>query len=99
MSNEVLSNIKAQGIAAAIYTATNVQPDVIFRPGRNPLITFSRENTPKISAFLETQLKKKSDVDIDFFPFVAPVVLKKILPAALAIAGTLIFIGYAAGRK
>ena len=77
------AQLKAETIAAAIYAATGIQPQVIYRPDRNPFVTFSNENAEKMRAFVYTQMKKKGDVDIDFLRLVKPVILKDLLPYVL----------------
>lgn len=102
MAVAIQTRIKAETIAAAIYAATNIKPDVIYYDtGKNPLITFNKENSKKIGAYIENQIKKtgKSDVDIDLFPYVAPVVLKQVLPAAAAVFLAVFSIGYFFGRR
>jgi hypothetical protein len=90
--------IKAQAIAAAVYTATGIQPVVVNTPGKPPLITFNRADSARVNDFIQKSMKQKSDVAIDFYPYIAPVVigqlLKPILLGALGVAA----VGYFVGR-
>lgn len=91
--------IKAQAIAAAAYTATGIPATVIERPGRPPLVSFSIENRRQIQDFLRKSMAQKSDVEIDVFPVVLPLILEKVaLPAAVTI-GAIFFLGYIIGKE
>jgi F420-0:gamma-glutamyl ligase-like protein len=91
-------SIKAQAIAAAVYTTTGIQAQVIERPGQPPLVSFTPENRKLLQDFLRQSMRKKSDVEIDVLPIAAPLILEKFFgPAALTVAGLFLF-GYLAGR-
>ena len=99
MLNNLQSQLKAHTIAAAIYAITGTQPDVIVYKNQNPLVTFSPENAKKVQTFIEKQMQKKADVDINFFPAIAPIVFKKVFPfAAAGIAACFLF-GYFIGKR
>lgn len=91
--------IKAQIIAAAIYTATGIQAQAIERPGQPPLVSFTPENRLLIQDFLRKSMAQKSDVSIDVLPVIAPLILAKVfVPAAVIVAGIFIT-GYFIGRE
>lgn len=91
-------SIKAQAIAAAIYTSTGIPAQVIERTGQPPLVTFARENRIQIQNYLRQSMKKKSDVEIDVLPVVGPLILEKVIgPIALTACGLFLF-GYLAGK-
>lgn len=91
-------SIRAQAIAAAIYTSTGIQAQVIERPGQPPLVSFSPENRLLIQNYLRQSMKRKSDVEIDVLPVAGPLILEKLLgPAAITVCGLFLF-GYLFGR-
>lgn len=91
--------IKAQAIAAAIYTTTGIQAQVIDRPGQPPLVSFSTENRRLIQDFLRRSMAHKSDVSIDVLPVIAPLILAKaFVPAAVIVAG-IFLTGYFLGKE
>jgi len=92
------TQIKAETIAAAIYTITDIKPDVIYRESERPEITFSKENGRKMKDFLFNQMKKKSDVYINFLPIVKPVIFADILPYLVLGAAGIFIAGYCTGQ-
>lgn len=98
MAIRLTPELKAQAIAAAIYTTTGIQAQVIQRPGQPPLVSFTPENRRLIQDFLRKSMKQKSDVELDLLPVAGPLLLEKIMtPAAVAIAA-LFLVGYTTGR-
>ena len=96
------TQVKAETIKAALYAATGIRPDVIYRTDGTAFVTYNPDNAQKIGAFIENQLKKTNipdDVQIDFFPFVKPVLFKQILPAAGAAIVAIFAIGYFFGSR
>lgn len=90
--------IKAQAISAAVYAATGIQPVVVSAPGKPPLITFNRADSARVNDFIQKSMAKKSDVSIDFYPYIAPIVLKQLLKPILIGAIGAAAIGYLVGR-
>jgi hypothetical protein len=98
MDTALKAKLKAETIAQAVYTATGIQPDVIYRDNRNPLITFNKQNGRRMKDFILTQIKKKSDVDIDILPIVQPVIFGNLLPYLIAAAAGIFIAGYLSGQ-
>jgi hypothetical protein len=98
METALKTRLKAETIAQAVYTATGIKPDVIYRENRNPLITFSKANGLKMKDFLTAQIKKKSDVDIDILPIFQPVIMGSVLPYLIAAAAGIFIAGYLTGQ-
>lgn len=90
--------LKAQTIAAAIYTATGIQPVVIDRPGQPPLVSFTPENRRAMQDYLRASMARKSDVEIDVLPVVAPLILAKVFAPAAVIISAIFLTGYFIGR-
>jgi hypothetical protein len=91
--------IKAQAIAAAIYTTTGIPAQVIERQGLPPLVSFTPENRRLIQDFLRKSMAQKSDVSIDVLPVIAPLILAKVfVPAAVIVAG-IFLTGYFLGKE
>jgi hypothetical protein len=99
MESTLKTKVKAETIATAIFTATGIKPDVIYRPDRAPLITFTRENGRKMENFLTAQIKKKSDVDIDLLPVIQPAIIKNILPYIVTAALVFFVSGFLVGKS
>lgn len=99
MQQNIQTTIKAETIAAAIYTATGQRPTIWYDNAGRAHITFTKEAGDNIQKNLIAQMKKKSDVEIDFLPIVAPIVFSKILPLALVSLATAAFIGYYVGQR
>lgn len=102
MITPIKSRLKAETIAAAIYTATGIKPDVQYFDAdpnpRNPLITFSKTNAEKMRSFLKEQLTKKADVDIDFMRIARPIVIGDLALPIMIIAAGIFTLGYVAGQ-
>ena len=81
MKIQLSPEIKAQAIAAAIYTATGIPANVITGPGARPLVTVTKADAEKLRAFLWAAARKKSDVQLDLKTILKPIILKDILPA------------------
>lgn len=90
--------IKAAAISAAFYTATGIQPQVVYPEGKPPRIYFTRADILTLRKKLDETMKKKSDIDIDILPIVAPAVLKRHGFSLLLVAGALFVVGYLSGR-
>ena len=99
MATSLQQQLKAQAVATAINAITGINPAVMYRDNRPPLIYFSEADNAKAKAFIENQLKKPADFEIDFFPYVAPIVIKKFLPVAAVVLGASIFLGYYLGKR
>ena len=99
MPTPLQQQLKAQAVATAINAITGINPVVMYREKAPPLIFFNQADNAKAKAFIENQLKKPADFEIDFFPYVAPIVIKKVLPAAAVIIGAAAFFGYFLGRR
>lgn len=98
METSLKTRAKAETIAQAVYTATGIMPTVIYRENRNPLITFSKASGQKMKDFLTTQIKKKSNIDMDILPIFQPVIMGSILPYAIAAAAGFFIAGYLTGK-
>lgn len=98
MALNLTPQLKAQAIAAAIYTSTGIQAQVITRPGQPPLVSFSPENRFLIQEYLRNSMKKKADVEIDLLPVVGPILLEKIMAPAALVFGGLFLVGFLSGR-
>ena len=91
---DLTPSLKAQAIAAAIYTTTGIQAQVVNRVGQPPLVTFSDDNRQAMTDYIQKSIDQKSDVEIDTLPVVLPIVIKKLaLPVGIA-AAVLFFGGY-----
>ena len=91
--------IKAQAIAAAIESFTGQKAFVVNLPNRPPVVSFLPEGYKNLQTILETQMQKKADIEIDYFPVVMPIVIKKVFPYALIALGTCALIGYFVGSR
>jgi hypothetical protein len=90
--------IKAQTIAAAIYTSTGIQPIIINRPNQPPLVSFSREDSKKVNNLVQAMMTQKSDVSVDFYPYIAPVILNQLFaPILIGVIGAAA-LGYLIGK-
>jgi hypothetical protein len=90
--------LKAAAIATAVYTATGIQPIIINRPGQPPLITFNRADSRKVNDFIQKSIETKSDVNIDFYPYIAPVIMNQLyFPIFLGLVGA-VAVGYMIGK-
>jgi len=98
MALPIKTRLKAEIIAQAIFAATGIQPEVVYREDQNPLITFSKANGQRMKDFLTAQAKRKSDIDIDFMPIVKPVIFADILPVVIAAAAGIFITGYLMGQ-
>ena len=96
------TRVKAETIAAAIYAATGIQPNIIYYDKapfpQNPVITFSKENAEKLRTFLKIQIAKKSDVDIDFYKIAKPIIIADLLPYIVLFGVGTGAIGYLLGQ-
>ena len=98
MNLTITPQIKAQAIAAAIYTTTGIQPEVLSRPGKPPKIFFSKENAEKLRAYAFATLKKKSDIDVDIVSILRPVILKDVFPYLIIASLGMFLSGYLMGQ-
>lgn len=90
--------VKAQAIAAAIYAATGIQPIILTRPNQPPLVSFSRQDSKKVNDFIQATMNQKADVSIDFYPYIAPVILGQLFtPILFGVLGAAA-IGYLIGK-
>ena len=96
------TRVKAETIAAAIYAATGIQPQVKYYDAapfpQNPLITFSKADALKMRDFLKAQMQKKSDVDIDFVQIAKPLFIRDLLPYVFLFGAGAWCVGYLMGQ-
>jgi len=99
MPQNLQTTIKAEGIAAAINAATGQKSTVIYTPEGIAKISFSRDAQKNLQNYLYAQIQKKTDIEIDFLPIVAPIVFKKVMPYAAAALAALLLTGYIIGTR
>lgn len=95
---QLTPSIKAQAIAAAIYTTTGIQAEVQERPGQPPLVSFNQENRHAMQDFLKKSMARKGDVELDVLPVVAPIILAKIFVPAAVFLSAVFLTGYFIGK-
>lgn len=94
----VTTQLKAQGIVAAIQAATGQGGNLVYNEDGTIKILFTQEQARGIRNFLEKQAQKKSDISISWLPVLAPLIIKKTWPLALGALVALLLTGFIFGK-
>jgi hypothetical protein len=86
---------KAQLIGAAFESILGSMP-LISYTGNQAKISFTSDQSDKLREYVSAKMSDNtpSDIDLDLMPVVVPLVLKQMIPIALAI----LVVGYLAGN-
>jgi hypothetical protein len=87
MEPSLSTRLQAEGIALAIDTFAQQKPLVAYQPDGTADVYFTQEQIAPLQAKLAELIAKKGTVNIHAAPIVVPVLLKKLWPVILGIAG------------
>ncbi len=89
---------KAKSIGEILKAFTGIEPEYIYYDDYVS-IYYKKSDIPiiheKINKAIQSTSGKKSDIKIDYLPLISPLIIKKVMPFAIALLVT----GYLLGKK